>query len=320
MRFKDIKGQQEALSTIQGYISFGRMQGGYIFSGPKAVGKKMAAGAVAATLNCLEGGLDACGVCPSCLKAQKNEHPDIHLIDDPETDSVKIEDIRSLQREISLRAYEGRYKVFIINNAHNLTAEASNALLKVLEEPPPSSVIILISCRMQLLFKTVISRCKTVRFSALKRNQLEQILVREYTLLPEQAHFLAYFTQGAIGEALALKDTDIIREKNNIIDCYAVSKSRHEDGSSCLTKDNLPFGLNVLAGWFRDIYLLKTGVPHSEMVNIDRKEELLKEMSRFSFLDLEEIFNSISQAFSYREQNVNTKLLLADLKVELCRG
>lgn len=321
MSFQDIKGQDKSINILQSYLHDKSSACSYLFIGPQGLGKFLAAKTLAKAINCLEKSTDSCEKCASCLKIEKNQHPDVHIIDagiNPDVDSnaIKIECIRQLQKEINLKPYEARKKVFIINDAHNLTAEASNALLKTLEEPPADSLIILVTSKPGLLFKTAISRCKIIKFYPLKRSRLKDLISREYSCDENLAHFLAYFCEGRIGQALRLKDTDLLSQKNKIIDEIILRKQSLEYVAGP-DREELRKYLNVLATWFRDIYMLKIGMPHAELINFDRRKELLKSMGLYSFTALNEIIRFISDALLYLEQNVNPKLLLSNLKAAL---
>lgn len=318
MSFEKILGQDKAINILREYIKQSRLQGGYLFSGAQGVGKKLVAKALAKALNCQEEGLDSCDKCASCIKIENNQHPDVHLIENCDCE-IKIENIRQLQREINLRPYEAKFKVFIVDNAHTLTAEAANALLKILEEPPKSSLIILITDKPALLFKTVVSRCKIIKFLPFPRGYLEGILIKDYALDNDTAHFLAYFSEGRIGCALTLKDNDIIREKNNIIDTLALSPRINLNSLSVKDRASVHSYINILASWYRDIYLIKAGAPQEELINFDRKVELLKIVHRFSFPELNEIMRSLSDSALYLEQNINLKLLLYNLGAQICK-
>ncbi len=336
MSFKDIKGQDKPIQILKEYIKHSRLTGSYLFTGEEGVGKKLVAKTLAKALNCESQALDSCDRCASCLKIEKGQHPDIHVLEGSVSsgvnleqgqrigaqvsDSLKIEYIRQLQKDINLKPYEGKKKVFIIDNAHNLTAEAANALLKILEEPPPGSLIILISAKPALLFKTIISRCKMMKFYPLQRTKLEEILKKDFHLDNNLAHYLAYSCEGRIGRVLKLKDTDILREKNRIIDAFNLVRRTGLDKLSIENRNNVRVNLNILAGWFRDIYLIKIGTPYSELINLDRKEELLRLMHRYAFTDLYEILNSLSNALLYLERNVNIKLLLSNLREDISYG
>lgn len=139
MALKDILGQEKPIQRLKKYISTENFPGAYLFTGPEGIGKSLVALNFAKTVNCLEEKGDSCEKCISCLKMNKNNHPDLHIIDavnNTESSEIKIEYIRHLQEEIYLKPYEARKKVFIIHDAHNLTVDASNAFLKTLEEPP----------------------------------------------------------------------------------------------------------------------------------------------------------------------------------------
>jgi DNA polymerase-3 subunit delta' len=313
MAFKDIKGQQQALRIVQEHMRHQRLASGYLFIGPEGLGKNLVARTLAKAVNCQDAIADSCDSCPSCRKIDGNQHPDVHCIID-EDEVVKIEQVRQLQQRIYLKPYEGMRKVFVIDNAHNLTAEGSNALLKVLEEPPGASLIILVSAKPTLLFKTIISRCQTIKFSPLKRPELTEILKSEYGLEDEAARFLAYFSEGRIGQALRLKDTDALNQKNRVLDAFLL-----QGQFSLEDKAHLRGYLNILATWFRDMSLAKIGMPYSELINYDRRNELARSMQQYSFGDINDIVASISNSLLYLEQNVNIKLLLSNLRAELVR-
>jgi len=335
MSFQDIKGQDITIQILKEHIRQARLSNGYLFVGPEGIGKKMAAKTLVKTLNCQEETLDSCDKCVSCLKIEKNQHPDVHVLDGStslninseqskndreDSQAIKIGHIRQLQKALGLKPYEAKLKVFIIDNAHNLTAEASNALLKTLEEPPAQSLIILVSAKPTLLFKTIISRCQVLKFYPMARPKLEGVLKKDYSLESNLSHFLAYFCEGRIGRALRLKDTDIMKDKNRVIDQFCILRKSNLESLPIQSKENLRNYLNILAGWFRDIYLIKIGMPYLELINLDRKSDLLKFKQGFSFLDLDGIFNCISDSLFYIEQNINIRLLLSNLSEAITYG
>ncbi|MFH0827397.1 MAG: DNA polymerase III subunit delta' [Candidatus Omnitrophota bacterium] len=319
MSFQNIIGQEFATHMLQGCLEQGRLQGGLLFTGPQGVGKKLMAETLAKAVNCEQLQTDSCDRCVSCLKIDRHVHPDIHLIESDESE-IKIDDIRQLQREICLRPYEARFKVFILNDAHRLTAEASGALLKTLEEPPGNSLIILISDKPVLLFKTVVSRCKTVRFRPLEQERLQEVLINKHGLDLHRAHYLAYVSEGRLGCALRLKETDVLKEKNVVIDSFLFSRRSSFDHLSKEDRFKVREDLNILATWFRDIYCLKIGMPPQAIIHEDRKYDLLKVMDRFSFPELHEIMNAITRSIFYLEHNINIKLLLYDLRSQVWKG
>jgi DNA polymerase-3 subunit delta' len=320
MTFKDIKGQEKTIELLKGCLQASFLTGTYLFTGEEGIGKHLVAQTLAKALNCLNKKDDACDNCPSCLKVEKREHPDVHFIEPLDSDAIKIEATRDLKKKISLKAYEAKTKVFIINDAHKLTAEAANALLKILEEPLGNSLIMLISAKPALLFKTIISRCKIVRFYPLKKKQLQEVLENNYSLDDASAHFLAYFCEGRIGAALQLKEADILKRKNKIIDEFISSTRGGQESILMQNKTAVRLALNILVSWARDIYLIRIGTPHAELINLDRKTELIRVMNRYTLFGLEEMIKTISDSLLYLEQNINMRLLLANLKAELWKG
>ncbi|MBU0503899.1 MAG: DNA polymerase III subunit delta' [Candidatus Omnitrophota bacterium] len=316
MSFKDIKGNSRTIELLKSGIIQDTLFGAYIFSGPDGIGKMLAAKTLAKALNCQENNSDACGICPSCSRIDKGVHPDISIIDALGSE-IKIDYIRQLQRDISLRPYEARKKVFIINNAHDLNPESSNAFLKTLEEPPKNSLIILVSAKPSLLFKTILSRSKIIRFYPLKRQELKEALINDYGLDAQTGHFLAYYSEGSIGKALYLKDRDILREKNQVIDDLFSAEAGSAGNHSENKREDIRRSLDILAGWIRDIYLVKSGQPQEEMIHLDRKSDILRLANHYSFFDLDVILKAVSDSLLYLGQNVNTKLLLANLQFSL---
>jgi DNA polymerase-3 subunit delta' len=271
---------------------------------------------LAKALNCVTLHDDACDSCASCANIDKGAHPDVHCVDKGD-EQIAIDDIRALQRQMSLRPYEGRKKVFIICNAHKLNPDSASALLKTLEEPSKNSVIILITHKPVFLLKTIISRCKSIKFSALAPVTLKLILSGEYGIALPQAHFLAHYCEGSLGRALGLREDDIVRKKNAIIDEFcAQSNSRAQD--SGVAKDPR-FQFSVLASWLRDLYLVKAGVEETELIHADRYDELMRNQERFSFAELDEAIQQVASSIKYLDNHINVNLLRANVKWQFNR-
>ncbi len=300
----------QVIERLKGFITQSHVAGTYLFSGPAGIGKYKVACAFAMALNCLEEKDDFCGRCFSCMKIEKNIHPDIHCFDFEDED-IPIDAVRELRRQVSLRPYEARYKVFIIRHAHKLGVASSNALLKTLEEASGSTVIILITDKPFMLPKTILSRCQQVKFASLTRLRLAEILHIDYNVAEDLAHYLAFSSEGRIEEALRLKETTNIESRDAVINTLAFGMGKTRLGDS---REQMREYLTTLARWFRDIYLLKAGVNVEEIIHRDRINELAKEAERYSFETLDEIFATLTNSSALLERNVNSKLLLAHLE------
>jgi DNA polymerase-3 subunit delta' len=228
MTFTNIEGHDRPISILKRALANKTLAHAYLFSGEDGIGKKMAALALAAAVNCGEAGPEGgCGVCPSCRRIAALTHPDVQMVM-PESENeqllatwsakeaekasneIKIDQIRQAQERISLTASEGAKKFLIVDGADTLNVSAQNAFLKTLEEPPGDALIILITAMPQSLLPTIRSRCQEIRFHPLPRRTLAQALTQRRGLAESDAWFLAALAQGSMGRGLAM---DVEQEK-----------------------------------------------------------------------------------------------------------
>lgn len=317
MSLKNIIGQDKVINFLIASIKNDRLASSYLFIGPDGIGKTLVSKEFAKLLNCEKNNLDACDVCNSCMKINKNIHPDIHLIARDGSD-IKIDSIRQLERDINLKPFEARKKVFIIKDAHFMNAEASNALLKTLEEPPKDSVIILSTSYLHKIFSTITSRCRKIFFSSIDIEKLSSILENDFHLGRDNSHYLSYFTEGRLGKAISLKDKNILSEKNTIIDDF-INSDNIKQASFDLdakNKEDIKYNLDILMTWFRDILLLKCGFDITNLVNADREKELLNLKSEYKIEDLLKIMHRILDTYTMLNYNINPKFSLEFLRVK----
>lgn len=201
MKFSEIVGQEVAVNILKNSIQNKRSHHAYLFVGPDGVGKRTTAIAFAKALNC-RFSTDGCGLCDSCRKIERGIHPDVELISPTEGGlTISIDQIRNLQRKVSYKPLEGEWKVYIIDDAASATEEASNCLLKTLEEPPSRVILILITENIYRLLSTVRSRCQLILFRQIPRVLIEKILREKYQVAPDEARSLAWLSSGSIGRA-----------------------------------------------------------------------------------------------------------------------
>jgi DNA polymerase III subunit delta' len=215
---RDVTGHRSLLTLLSRAIERSSLPQSLIFSGPDGVGKRLAAIGLAQTINCLNrvkgdatdtdadvdaaaGGafpVDACGVCAACRRIAQGNHPDIILTGI----GANLNDIRGLIEMAAYRPFEGKHRVFILDDADRLSSEIQNALLKTLEEPPPSSSFVLVTSRPELLLITVRSRCPMLRFGRLPAAEVEGLLIDKHGLDAQRAHEAALAGEGSVGRAL----------------------------------------------------------------------------------------------------------------------
>ena len=212
MTFDDFAGNRRVVERLRRKLRESRFPHGLIFSGPAGVGKHTCALMVAKALNCLNSTPgNFCGECSSCRKIEAGTHPDVMLISVAEDASqIKIAQVRRVLELLGLQPLEGRNKIFILDPADLLNAEAANALLKGLEEPPENSFFVLVTVNVHELLLTIRSRCQTYHFTPLS---LEDI--RRQGIASE---FAVRWSQGSIGRARSLDEVRLKTERGLMLD------------------------------------------------------------------------------------------------------
>jgi DNA polymerase III subunit gamma/tau len=210
--FADLVGQEAVTRALQGAIASGRVAHAYLFSGSRGTGKTSSARLLAKALNCLnraEGSAEPCGTCVPCLAITAGNALDVIEID--AASNRGIDDIRDLREKVRLAPSQGRYKVYIIDEAHMLTPESFNALLKTLEEPPPHVVFVLCTTEAQKVPLTVLGRCQQFPFRRLSEEviaaRLAMIAAAESIAIdPEALALLARTAEGSMRDAIGYLD------------------------------------------------------------------------------------------------------------------
>src|SRR5665213_284430 len=173
MAFKDFPAQSQGVQLLQRSLARGRLGHAYLFTGHQLEELETLARTLAKTLNCQNPvktngvATDCCDDCLNCKKIENDSHADIHWARaESKSRIISVDQTRELTREIQLKPTEAGYKIAIISGTDRLNAQAANAFLKTLEEPPPKSVLILLSTEASRILETILSRCLRLNFSA----------------------------------------------------------------------------------------------------------------------------------------------------------
>ena len=320
MPLSEVKSQERAIDMLKTSVSERRIAHAYLFLGPDGVGKHSAAVEFAKLLNCALEKNDNCGKCASCTKIEKAIHPDIFIISTEEGQRIiPIDKIRELSSRLSLKPFEARYRVAIID-AQSLNEESSNALLKTLEEPGADMVFILIAVNAIALSDTIVSRCQVVRFKPLSRHDVVNILKTDFDIDEKEAGFLADLSGLNIKKALSFKGQDALSLKNAIIDEFISDVALSEPGNKSmisLDRDMQLNSMDILLSFYRDVLVYKYTKDVSLIMNIDRQREILEFAKREDEPSLNAAIGYIRETRTLLEANVNSKLAVKLLQERL---
>ncbi len=301
--FDQLVGNQRVKEILRRMLGEGRVPGALLFAGESGVGKKLFALELAKALNCREPrGAEACGHCSSCVRVSQSkfpeysddkdnreklvwsEHPDVALAR-PFNRILRIGPMREIEQEANFRPYEGRARVFIVEEAERLNEHSSNALLKTLEEPPRTSHLVLTTSRPAALLPTIRSRCQVIRFAPLTPAEIEKHLLESQQVSKTDARLLSRVARGSIGRALST-DVESYRAQReamlDVINALALTHDRarllraSEEMNDAKRKDEYEPRLDVLATLVRDVWVLSLGGASEQVVNEDLRPQLSK--------------------------------------------
>jgi len=194
MPFDSIIGQERPKRFLQAALRSERLAHALLFHGEERIGKLLTARVLAQAVNCEAipppDPPDACGACRSCHQIETGAHPDVTILT-ATSGKGETDQTREIESRFIYRPLIGRRKIVILDNADLLRREAANALLKTIEEPPPDSLIILVSSRPEALLPTIRSRCQEIRFAPLALDQVEAAVRRQRGLPQQDIRFLA---------------------------------------------------------------------------------------------------------------------------------
>jgi DNA polymerase-3 subunit delta' len=330
-------GHDMPLAALKRALTSERMPHAWLFSGPEGVGKLTAALDFAAALNCTSEE-KPCGECQTCRATLAGNHPDVEIVapggicDEPEhrdhSDSrdLRICQVRRLEKLLSLSSYSGGRRVAIVDDADSLHVEAANAFLKTLEEPPASSVIILLAEREERLPDTVLSRCQKLAFRPVNRETILETLI-DRGADPDHAVAITAASRGRIGWALqALDDPSFLDERGEMLDDavrlahagrferFAWAREAGDRASG--GRERYMRELTAWEGWWRDVLLFGSGASEGAE-NSDRESQLREEGKLYAASEIVAFLRKLGQTREHLYANVDAQLALENLILDL---
>ncbi len=252
-----IKGQQQAVGTLSGFLASGRLPHALVFSGPEGVGKQFAAGLFARAVFCRAQATVPCFTCDPCLRIERGVFPDLIQVGIAETKTrILIDQIREIERIVAYHPFSGDSRVIIIDPADLMTEDASSAILKTLEEPPAGTHFILITCRAFSLPPTILSRCQKVRFSPLPRPVIAEILGGG-----DEAQDAAEMARGSMTRARSMISGGLIGAQEQMIGTLSEMELNDPAGIQGLFESLNKYKvdifeiIDILKCWYRDLMI-----------------------------------------------------------------
>jgi len=279
MAYASVLGHDRIKELLARAVQRGRLPPALLLSGPEGVGKRTLALSVSRALLCEKANGDCCDRCAACSRALRRLHPDLFLVE-PETAVIKIEQVRDLLRETSGLPFEARARAFVVDQAHVLTEQAANALLKSLEEPPATSHVFLVTASPQALLPTIRSRCHTLRFGPLPQAALVAYLRERIGLAPEDARLRASLAGGSLGAAVAFESDEFKKLRNELLTILERVESlsvleRMEAAEGLVEHADLALVLTALRSLLRDALALRAGASAQSLLNTDVADRLM---------------------------------------------
>jgi DNA polymerase-3 subunit delta' len=321
MPLASIIGHAPLVALLRKAVARERVPQTLLFAGPEGVGKRATALALAQAVNCparrAGGGDDACGKCAVCLRIARGQHTDVTVLERGEDASIKLKNLRAAVLDVvGYRPFEGARRVFIIA-ADDLREDGQDALLKTLEEPTPSTILILVAAYPDSLSPTVQSRCRRLRFGYLSDQEVARVLVEHAGVDRREAAQMAAASGGSVSRALAERAGDLADDREAAFGLLVAARagvaaqlkasaalSSHD--SDRRDREALGARLDALATLLRDLGALAA---RARLANTDLEPELRKLMPSFPLPRIVAGYASLNEAQHALARNASPKIV-----------
>jgi DNA polymerase III subunit delta' len=333
----NLVGHEWAVDMLKKHVVNGTTRHAYLFAGPPGLGRRTLALRFAQALNCqtpLDAGIP-CGQCRDCKQIEAMQHADLSVIEptikDPNNPKelipapngeIRIQQIRELQKTINLKPYQSRHRLLIFLRFHQASVEASNALLKTLEEAPSYAVLILTADNPDQLLPTIISRCEVLRLRPLKIEEVKQDLEKK-GMERDQANLIAHISGGRPGYARQLIESESLLEEreeclNDMQSLIAASRVEKFAYANKLARDkeSMRQAILIWLSYWRDV-MLRTVQAKTPLVNVDRNVEIEDLAGKLDLSTARTVVSGLEDALKKMERNVNSRLLAEVMLLDL---
>lgn len=312
--FSEVYGNASVLLNLKNAVAYKRVAHCYMLCGADGLGKRMIAKAFAKSIQCEAKGAYPCGVCASCKQIENENHPDVVYVRHEKPTVFGVDDIREgLNRSIVIKPYKSEKKIYILEDGELLNAQAQNAMLKTIEEPPSYAVILILTSNREVFLPTILSRCVELSLQPVQDDDIVRCLTKRGFNMDLNRDEVLRFAGGNIGRAIAyLEDEEyqkLMQDVQEILYGLPDANSadiRQDVEKLSAYKEQMPLILEQIRLWFRDVFLCKMGYSpeHEGAVSGHIKEQ----SERYQYEELPQILKEI-EAFQTRLRvNVNMEL------------
>lgn len=316
--YDKVVGHENIISQLTTAVKMEKVSHAYIFNGADGSGKNVLAKAFAEALLCEKQNERGCGECHFCKQVFSGNNPDLKYVGHEKPNSIGVDDVReALVQDIQIKPYNGLKKVYIIDEAEKMTVQAQNAILKTIEEPPEYSVIIFLTNNVDIFLPTILSRCITINLRPLRESIIMEYLINKYKIPDYEAKVCASFSQGQLGKAVKLVESDNfngIKEEAlrfiRSISTYEIYDLVDEIKKITEYKLNINDFIDILEMWYRDVLLFKVTKDPNHLVFADELNLITRMASKSSYEGIEIILNSCEVAKARIKANVNFELAM----------
>ncbi len=319
MAFKDVVGNDGVKKVLHRALKQKKLPNSLLFAGHEGIGKKETALVVAKALNCEKKTSDACEECSHCRAINHENFPDVMVIS-PAKEVLKIDQMRLLKETAYLKPMVGCKRIFIIDEAEKMNDEASNSLLKILEEPPTFSHIILVTSNPYRIIPTIKSRCQIFQFSPIPKEDIQRVLVAK-GVRPERARILSLLVDGNLKQAVSLDWEEVQSQRKMAWNFFLALQKKENAGnllqqfsaSRAVIKNDLENTLRILASLCRDILLINEKADPEFMLNPDLAEEISETARSVSADQAMDFLGQIDFAMGALRKNLNINVLVSSI-------
>ncbi len=275
MVFEQILGHETVKQHLLTAYQRDRIPSAYLFSGESGIGKSMLVREFAKLINC-EAEIP-CNTCTNCKLYNLSGHPDFQVIE-PDGQFIKISQIHQLIENLSLKPAYATKRVVLVKDAHRLNLESANSFLKILEEPPLDTLIVLVTSDENLLLETILSRCQKISFSPLSTEHLREIILSNFEVTEDDINFVLSYSSGHIRKEFISRVATLITMRRQVFNILCNLEIEHMSTHFNLLDQWIKKGLHeyffeFCCHWIKDFIYAKDGQQH-QLTNSDMVEEI----------------------------------------------